>query len=109
MRHLPFVRSIRVHHPDIQNGRANQILFQQIDIVGFLFFRLRMIGAIDNLLAVIRPEWPAIVTEFISQPLHVTTVGIHRVDVQITAALGGEGQLSLAGDGGLGVITANVR
>src|SRR5882672_3323281 len=54
VRHLPLVRSVRIHHPDIQHGRANQILFQQLNIFGFLFFRLRMISAIDDLLAVIR-------------------------------------------------------
>ena len=56
-------------------------------VVGFLFFSLRMISAIDDLFAVVRPERAAVVTEFVRQPPHIPAVRIHRVDVEIAIAL----------------------
>ena len=109
MSHLPLVGSIGIHHPNIEHRRSNQVLLQQRDIVPFLFFALRMIGAIDDLLAVIRPERAAVVTKFIRQPLHVLTIRIHRVDVQITITLRSEHQLALPIDGRLSVVTGRRR
>ena len=57
--------------------------FSRFGVIGFLLIRLRMISAIDDLLAVVRPEWTTIVTEFVRQPAHVLAVGVHRVDVEI--------------------------
>src|SRR2546421_10731680 len=68
-----------------------------------------MISAIDDLLAVIRPERAAVVTKFIRQTLHVLTTRIHRVDVQITITLRSEHQLTLPIDGRLSVVTGRGR
>ena len=85
-RHLSFVRTVGIHHPDFEHGRSNQVLFQQTRVVGFCFIRFRVMSAIDDLLAVVRPEWTTIVTEFVRQAPHVLAVGIHRVDVEIAIA-----------------------
>src|SRR5262245_27013296 len=36
--HLPFVGSVRTHHPDFKRRRSNQILFQQIHVISLLLF-----------------------------------------------------------------------
>src|SRR3989440_9164750 len=68
-----------------------------------------MISAIDDLLAVIRPERAAVVTNFIRQTLQVLTTRIHRVDVQITITLRSKHQLALPIDGCLGIVTEGGR
>src|SRR5437588_12256193 len=68
-----------------------------------------MIGAIDDLLAVIRPERTAVVTKFIRQTLHILTARIHCVNVQITITLRSEHQLALTIDGRLSVVTGRRR
>src|SRR5262249_46372520 len=67
--HAALVRAVGVHHPDVQLRRADQVLFEQRQIVGLLFFSLRVIRAEDDLFAVVAPERPAVITKFIGQPL----------------------------------------
>src|SRR6267143_2359344 len=68
-----------------------------------------MLGAVDDLLAIVRPEGAAVVTHLVGELLHVGAVGIHGVDVEVTIARGSEDNvLAVAGDGGLGVVAARV-
>ena len=95
MCNLPLIRPIGIHDPDFQRCWTNQILFEQTQIIAPLFFRLRMVGAIDDLLAVVRPEWPTVIPQFIGQTANMFTVGIHRIDVQITITHRGEDKLAV--------------
>src|ERR1700687_233027 len=68
-----------------------------------------MLGAVDDFLAIVRPEGAAVVTQLVGELLHVGAVGIHGVDVEVTVAGGSEDDvLAVAGDGGLGVVAARV-
>ena len=106
--HLPFTRSVCIHHPNLQDGWTYQILFEQRDVIRLFFFRLRMISAIDDPLAVVRPEWPAIIAKFIRQPLHMLSISIHRIDIQITIALRSEYELAVVRDRCFRIIAGRV-
>src|SRR5579862_2055251 len=68
-----------------------------------------MLRAIHNFLAVVRPERPSIVANFVSQLLHVFAIGVHGVDVEIAVARGSEDDvLAVASNGGLRVVAARV-
>src|SRR5215813_1954325 len=107
--HAALVRPVGVHHPDVQLRRADQILFEQRQIVGLLFLGLGVISAEDYLFAVVAPERPAVVAEFVGQPLHVLTVLVHRVDVQVAVAQAGEDDRPVFTDRGLGVVAVGRR
>src|ERR1051326_7269444 len=94
MRDLSLVRAVGIHHPNLQHGGANQILLEQREVIRFFFFGLRMISAIDDLPAVIRPERPAVITEFIRQPLNILSFGVHCVDVEIAVTHGSKDRKS---------------
>src|SRR5947209_2967642 len=53
MRYLSLIASVRVHYPDFKNIRFNHILRELLPVARNLFRRLRMIGAIDNLMPVV--------------------------------------------------------
>src|SRR5438876_7718989 len=63
IRNPALVGSIGVHHPDVHPDRPYQIARDQRPIVGRIRCRLRMPGAIHDLLAVGGKERAAIVTE----------------------------------------------
>src|ERR1041385_5790871 len=86
VRHLPLVRSVGIHHPDLERRRTNQILLQQVQVILLVFLGLRVIRAIDDLLTVVRPEWTTVVSKLVRQLPHVLAVGIHRVYVESAAA-----------------------
>src|SRR6476619_2807582 len=58
-----------------------------------------MVGTKDNLLAVVRPEGTAIVTEFICQTANVFAVSVHGVNIQVPIAHRGEYEFALTRDG----------
>src|SRR6202158_1106751 len=90
-------------------ARSNQTFRKQILVLGDFLGRSGMLGAVDDFLAIVRPEGAAVVTQFVGELLHVGAVGIHGVDVEVTAAGGSEDDvLAVAGDGGLGVLAARV-
>ena len=65
--------------------------------------------AIDDLLAVVRPEWTTVVAEFVRQPAHVLAVGVHRVDVEIAVAHRSEDELlAVERDRRFGVVAGRV-
>src|SRR5688572_15956476 len=68
-----------------------------------------MVSAIDDLFTVTRPERAAVVAKLTRQPSYVFAIRIHSIDIQITTARRSENQLSLTTNGGLRVITGNVR
>src|SRR5204863_1074176 len=64
-----------------------------------------MLGAVDDFLAIVRPEGAAVITQLVGELLHVGAVGIHGVDVQVAVAGGREHDvLAVPGDGGLGIV-----
>ncbi len=67
--------------------------------------RLGMLSAVDDFLAIVRPEGAAVITHLVGELLHVGAVGIHGVDVQVAVAGGREHDvLAVPGDRGLGVV-----
>src|ERR1051325_3242629 len=82
--YLALIRAIGVHHPNFQSRGSNETLLQQAQVLGLVLFSLRVISAVNNLLAVIRPKWTTIVAQLIRQTPNVLAVTIHRVDVEIT-------------------------
>src|SRR5258708_26945981 len=68
-----------------------------------------MLGAVDDFLAIVRPEGAAVVTQLVGELLHVRAVGIDGVDVEVAVARGSEEDVvGVGGDGGLGVVAARV-
>src|SRR2546421_10860721 len=64
-----------------------------------------MLGAVDDFLAIVRPEGAAVITQLVGELLHTGAVGIHGVDVQVAVAGGREHDvLAVPGDRGLGVV-----
>src|SRR6476620_7045931 len=45
-----------------------------------------MIGAVDNLLTVVGPEWTAIIAEFVRESPDLSSISIHRIDVEVAVA-----------------------
>src|SRR5271157_1305140 len=67
-------------------------------------------SAIDNPLAVGRPERATIIAEDMGEPLCVATVCVHDVEVQIAIARRGEDDLlAVAGERRLGVVAGRRR
>src|ERR1700733_3609485 len=86
MRYLLFVFTVNIHNPYLQVAGTNQPLGQKSFIVRNFLWRLGMLRAIDNFLAVIRQEWSAVIAKFMRQLPDVATVGIHGVNIQIAVA-----------------------
>src|SRR2546423_542134 len=64
-----------------------------------------MLGAVNDFLAIVRPEGAAVITQLVGELLHVGAVGIHGVNVQVAVARGREHDvLAVPGDGGLGIV-----
>src|SRR5438445_6049742 len=64
-----------------------------------------MLGAVDDFLAIVRPEGAAVITQLVGELLHTGAVGIHGVDVEVAVAGGREHDvLAVPGDRGLGVV-----
>src|SRR5947199_227008 len=66
-----------------------------------------MLGAVDDFLAIVRPEGAAVITQLVGELLHTGAVGIHGVDVQVAVAGGREHDvLAVPGGRGLGILAA---
>src|ERR1017187_1525626 len=69
-----------------------------------------MLGTVNDLLSVERPERAAIVAQLMRQLLHVAAVGVHGVDVEIAVPHRGENDLlSIAADGGFRIVARSLR
>src|SRR5262249_54841767 len=102
---LVLVVAVGVHHPDFKIAGTDQAARKQVLVVDDLFRRLRMLGAVDDLLSVIRPEWTAIVAQFMRELLHVAAVGVHGVNVEIAVAgRGKDDLLAVTSDSGFRVV-----
>src|SRR5208283_4704168 len=102
---LVLVGAIGVHHPDFEVAGTDQALREEVLVVLDLLGRLRMLGAVDDFLAVVRPKRAAIIAEFVGELLHIAAVGVHGVNVQVAIAGGGENDvLAVARDGGFCVV-----
>lgn len=109
VRDLMLVGTVGVHHPDFEIARTDQALCEQILVVFDLFGRLRMLGAVDDFLTVVRPEGAAIVAKIVGELLHAAAVSVHRVDVQVTVTSGSENDVfTIARNRGLGVVANSV-
>ena len=86
IRNPALVGSVSVHHPDVHPDRPYQIARDQRPIVGRIRCRLRMPGAIHDLLAVGGKERAAIVAECVRQACNVRAVHAHRVDIEVAVA-----------------------
>src|SRR5690349_3224909 len=66
-----------------------------------------MLGAVDDLFAVVGPERTAIVAQFVGELLYVGAIGIHGEDIEVAIARGSENDLlAVARNGGFGVVAA---
>src|SRR5579872_1672524 len=69
-----------------------------------------MVGAVHNPFAIRREEWPAVISEFVSQLFNVLAVSVHRVDIKIAIAQGSEHDLlAIQRDRSLGIISGSAR
>src|ERR1035441_8283942 len=77
---LVLVAAVGVHHPYLEVAGTNQPLGQQGLVIGDLFGRGGMLGAVNDLLSVERKEWSAVVAQFVRKLANVRAVRIHGVD-----------------------------
>src|SRR2546422_891001 len=109
-RHLPLVAAIGLHYENLEALRAQKGSLEQLLIIGLLLGRLRVEGAIDDLLAIGGEKWPSIVAQLSGQATHVLAVRSHCVDVEVAVAQGSENNLlAVARDSGLGGVAGIVR
>src|SRR5258708_34673208 len=102
---LALVLAISIHDPYFQVAGADQSARQKFFVVGNFLGRLGMLGAVDDLLAVVRPERTAIVTQLVRELFHVAAVSIHGVDIDVGVARGRENDfLAVARDGGFRIV-----
>src|SRR5215471_4613363 len=105
MSDLMLIGTVRVHDPDFEIAGADEAGREEVLVALHFLGRFGMLSAIDNFLAVVGPERPAIIPEFVRELLHVRPVGIHGVDIEITVTRGSEDDaLAIASDGSLGVV-----
>src|SRR5216683_4745973 len=83
---LRLVFAVGVHDPNLQVAGTNQAAREQVFIVGDFLLVLGVLGAVDNLLSVIRKERAAVVTQLMRELANVLPVGIHGVDIEIAIA-----------------------
>ena len=70
VRDLLFIFAIRIDDEKLEPGGAVEAVFQ-VALIGFLFFgRLRVEGAVDELLAVVGEEGAAVVAQILGHALH---------------------------------------
>src|SRR5262249_38031463 len=97
--------AVGVHDANLQAPRGVGGAGEVLAISGQVFRRLRMVGAVDDLFAVVGVEGAAVVARRVGQPDDARAVGVHRVDLQVPVARGCEDDLlPVAGDGGLRVV-----
>src|SRR5262249_40845427 len=102
---LVLVIAFGVHHPDFKIAGTDQAARKQVLVVDDLLRRLRMLGAVNDLFSVIRPERAAIVSQLMGELLYVAAVGIHGVDVEVAVAgRGKDDLLAIRSDGGVRVV-----
>ena len=66
MRHLVFVLAVRVHHPDFERVRLDEVLREELLVAPDLGGRPRVVGAVDDVPAVAREEGAAVVAQLVS-------------------------------------------
>src|SRR5262245_7376 len=108
--YLPFGGPISGHHENFCSRRLDQVLLEQGFVFLQLFLGLWVVGSINDGFTIPGEKWSAIIAFLESEPLSIGAIGIHRVDVQITRAHGGENDpLAVTGDGSLRVVTRIFR
>src|SRR2546425_3232073 len=108
-RHLPLVAAIGLHYENLEALRAQKGSLEQLLIIGLLLGRLRVEGAIGDLLAIGGEKWPSIVAQISGQATQALAVRIHCVDVEVAVAQRSETNLlAVARDSGLGVVAGIV-
>ena len=99
------VRAVGVHDADLEGPRRIGVTGQVLAVPRQVFGRGRMVGAVDDLAAVVGEEGTAVVAGRVRQALHVRAVGVHRVDLEVSVARRREDdRLSVGRDRRLGVI-----
>src|SRR4029453_15210466 len=110
IRYFPLVGPIGRHGENLRSRRFDQVLPEQGFVVLQFFLGLWVVGSIDNGFAVPGEKRPAVVSLLGGESLSAGTVGIHRIDVEISRSHGSENDLfSVGRNGSLGVVTRIFR